>query len=403
MARRRWSFWMTPLEHRSLLALDDLYRALFAPMGRVLLWTAAASGVLLLGGLHRPLVLCFSFCVGALLCGFLAGIAFRPRVELTRRLPPPPCAGEEFHYPVLVRNTGRHTAFALVIEERGLPAEVRPVGPPPLVARLAPGESAQVTLKVKCRARGAFVLRSLQAASLLPSGLVKPPRRCRRADRLLVYPRLTPLESFEVPAGRNYQPGGIPTASRGGESCEILGTRDWREGDQVRDIHWPSFARTGRPVVKELQEEYFARLAMVLDIESRSRKDDALLEKSLSLAAGIAEALARREHIVDLFVAGPQVFHFQAGRALAHFEDILEVLACLEPGDRLDPVALEAALLPEAPRLSAVILVLMDWDARRAALVEKLKAHGVAVRVLSVRPGRPASGLAPEEQVVVAA
>jgi hypothetical protein len=93
------------------------------------------------------------------------------------------------------------------------------------------------------------------------------------------------------------------------------------------------------------------------------------------------------------------VFHFQAGRALAHFEHILEILACLEAEDRLDVGALEAALLPEAQRLSAVILVMMDWDAARAELIRKLKAHGVAVRVLSVRKDRRPEGLSPEEVV----
>ena len=210
------------------------------------------------------------------------------------------------------------------------------------------------------------------------SGLVKVPRRVRREDRLLVYPRFTRLEGFEVPTGRNYQPGGIPVASQVGESSEFFGTRDWHEGDRLRDVHWPSFARTGKLVVKEFQEEYFVRLALVLDVEARGRRDEALLEKGLSLAAGIADALARREYVVDIFAAGPQVFHFQAGRALAHFENILEILACLEPGDRLDLGALESALLPEAKSLSAVVLVMMDWDERRRGLVEQLKAHGVA-------------------------
>ena len=114
--------------------------------------------------------------------------------------------------------------------------------------------------------------------------------------------------------------------------------------------------------MKEYQEEYFVRLAMVLDVESRSAQDDALFERSLSLAAGIADVLARQEYIIDIFAAGSQVFHFQAGRALAHFEHILEILACLEAEDRLDMNALEAALLPEAGKLSAVILVMMDWD-----------------------------------------
>jgi uncharacterized protein (DUF58 family) len=402
VARRRWSFFMSPLEHTGIRMLDDWHRGLLTPMGRVMLWSAFASGLLLLGGLHWPLLLAFCFCCAALLFGFVFALPFRPRVDLERRLPPPACAGEELSYPVVVRNLGRRAAHNLVIEERGLPPELRPSGAPPLIERLGPGESAEVTLRLKCTARGAFELRRLQAASLLPTGLVKLPRKLRREQRLLVYPRFTPIEGFDAPVAKNLQPGGIPTASKVGESGELFGTRDWHEGDRIRDVHWPSYARTGRLVVKELQEEYFVRLAMVLDVEARSRKDRALLEKSLSRAAAVADALARRDHIVDIFAAGPNIYRFQAGRALAHLDSILEVLACLEPGDRIDFGALEAALLPEAERLSAVILLLMDWDERRSLLVTQLRSHGVAVRVLLMRPHDRIEELAPEELVEVA-
>jgi uncharacterized protein (DUF58 family) len=400
MPRRRFSFFMAPLEHGFIRFLDDRYRGLLTPAGRALFWASVAAFVLLLGGVAPPLVAAFAFTLAALGSAIVLGVFFRPRVSLERRLPPPPSAGDKLQYQVVVRNEGKRTARQLVIEERGLPADVRPAGEPPVLASLRPGESAEVTLALHCRERGAYELRGLQAASTFPSALFKMPgRRAARSDRLLVYPRFSPLESFEVPHSRQYQPGGIAVASQVGESTEFFGTRDWREGDRPRDVHWPSFARTGRLIVKEFQEEYFVRLALVLDVEARRARDEKLLEKALSLAAGIADALARREYIIDLFAAGHEIFHFQAGRALAHVENILEILACLEPGDRFDLPALEAALLSEAGKLSAVILVMMDWDDRRRALVERLKAHGIAVRVLSVRPERRPDGLAPDEVV----
>ncbi len=397
--RRRWSFLMPPEDHGFIRFLQDRYYGLLTPVGRVVMWSALAAGFLLLGGLVAPLILFFSFTVCALGAAAVVGLPFRPRVSLTRLLPPPVSAGDTLTYRVRVENPGPRTVRHLVVEERDLPPELRAVGEPPVIDSLAPGERAEVTLRLTCTTRGVYELSSLQAASLFPSALVKWSRRSPGRDRLLVYPRFTPLESFDVPHGRNYQPGGIAIASQVGESTEFFGTRDWHDGDRTRDIHWPSFARTGRLVVKEFQEEFFVRLAMVLDVQSRSVKDDALLEKALSLAAGMADALARQEYIIDLFAAGPQVFHFQAGRALAHFEHILEILAALEPGDSLDMQALESALLPESAQLSAVIFVVMDWEPSRAALVEKLKAHGVAVRVLSVRPERKPTGLAPEEVV----
>jgi uncharacterized repeat protein (TIGR01451 family) len=389
---------MPPEDHRFIRYLNERYRSLLTPLGQAMLWASGAAGLMMLWGL-LPAIAFFSFCAATLVGALTVGLPFRPRLTLTRRLPPPVSAGDTLRYQVVVENRGSRTARKVVVEERGLPPELKPMWDPPVIEALGPGERTEVSLTLGCSIRGAYELKWLQASSFFPSALVKWPRRAPGKDRLLVYPRFTPLARFDVPHGRNYQPGGIPIASSVGESTELAGTREWREGDRMRDIHWPSLARTGRLVVKEYQEEYFVRLAMVLDVEARDKKDDALFEKSLSLAAGIADVLARQEYIIDIFAAGSQVFHFQAGRALAHFEHILEILACLEPEDRLDVGVLEAALLPEAQKLSAVILVMMDWDPPRAELIRKLKAHGVAVRVLSVRPDRRPEGLAPEEVV----
>ncbi len=129
----------------------------------------------------------------------------------------------------------------------------------------------------------------------------------------MVYPKVTEIHDLVVPHSRNHQPGGIALASHVGESTEFLGTRDWREGDRVRDIHWPSSARAGRLIAREFQEEYFVRLAVVLDIDAPRARDQARLEKAISLTAGITDALARKEYIVDIFAAGDHVYHFQAG------------------------------------------------------------------------------------------
>ncbi|ATB29755.1 DUF58 domain-containing protein [Melittangium boletus] len=397
---RRWSFFMPAEEHGFIRVLADRYHGWFTPVGRVVMWTALATGFLLLGGLVTPLILFFSFAFIALAAAVLVGLPFRPRVSLTRLLPPPVSAGDMLSYRVRVLNTGRRPVRHLVVEERGLPAELRRVDEPPVIDVLAPGESTEVTLRLKCTTRGVYVLGGLQAASVFPAGLVKSARRSGSQDRLLVYPRFTPLDALDVPHGRNHQPGGIAVASQVGESTEFSGTRDWHEGDRTRDIHWPSFARTGRLVVKEYQEEFFVRLALVLDVQSRSRREDELLERALSLAAGLADVLARQEYLLDVFAAGSRVFHFQAGRALAHVEHILEILAAIESGERLDVDALEAVLLPEASRLSAVLFVVMDWEPRRAALVARLEERGVAVRVFAVRSDGPPEELAPEARRV---
>lgn len=351
------------------------------------------SGAMLMGGVTPPLAICFAFCISALTLAGIAGSYFRPKLRLVRRIHTFPSAGETFSYRVDVENVGTRTARNIVIEERGLPADLRPSGPSPQIDTLEPGQSTSVTLSLRCLSRDCFDLDRLQGGTTFPSGLVKSGRKSRTSDRLVVYPNVTEIHDLVVPHSRNHQPGGIALASHVGESTEFLGTRDWREGDRLRDIHWPSSARAGRLIAREFQEEYFVRLAVVLDIDAPRARDQARLEKAISLTAGITDALARKEYIVDIFAAGDNVYHFQAGRAIAHLDNILELLASVEAGRRLDTNALKEVLLPEASRLSAVICVMMDWDEERLQFVERLRSEGLSIRVICMKHGRELEGL----------
>src|SRR5262245_18946709 len=142
------------------------------------------------------------------------------------------------------------------------------------------------------------------------------------------------MDAFDVPAGRRYQPGGIPLSSSTGDAIEFVGTRDYREGDPVKNIHWRSWARRGEPVVKEYQEEYFCRIAIILDtfLPRKPRPADAAgFEAAISVAASIADFFSRSEYIVDILAAGPDIYEVSVGRSLGYLGNILDVLSCLEP------------------------------------------------------------------------
>lgn len=99
---------------------------------------------------------------------------------------------------------------------------------------------------------------------------------------------------------------------------------------------------------------------------------------------------------------GATVSHLQAGRALGNFAHILEMLACVESTTHVCWDTLAEALIPEAPRLTAVVAILMDWTPERAACIGQLRALGVGGRIIVIRRGAPTlsvSGLPPEEIV----
>jgi uncharacterized protein (DUF58 family) len=210
---------------------------------------------------------------------------------------------------------------------------------------------------------------------------------------LVVYPRFFTFDDdeLELRAGRRYQPGGIPLASQIGDSTEFVGTRDYREGDPLRHIHWRSFARRGQPVVKEHQEEYFSRIALVLDtfLERRPRAVERLrFEAAVSVLASVADHFSRSEQLVDILAAGPDLYEVSVGRSLAYLENVLDVLACLEPCNEPPFAKLAPPLMDKLARLTTVVTVLLDWDRPRQAFLRRLADLGVAVHVLLVHEGR---------------
>jgi uncharacterized protein (DUF58 family) len=251
-------------------------------------------------------------------------------------------------------------------------------------------EPAEVTVKLRALRRGRYVLRGPAARSSDPLRLALTRPVSLPEQVLLAYPRFYSMEQFLIPAGRRYQPGGIPLASSTGDAIEFVGTREYREGDPLRNIHWRSWARRGEPVVKEYQEEYFARIALILDTFVPLRhtaRDEGSFEAAISVVASIADFFSRSEYIVDILAAGPDLYEVSAGRSLAYLENILDVLACLEPCAQPPFQTIGPALFDKLAQITTVVAVLLDWDAPREAFLRRVRALGTAVHVLLVHEG----------------
>jgi uncharacterized protein (DUF58 family) len=212
-----------------------------------------------------------------------------------------------------------------------------------------------------------------------------------------VYPAFTPLISLDLEAGQRYHPGGVALTSHVGGSMEFLGCREFRTGDDPRHIHWRGWARTGFPVVKEFREEYLCRTALIVDTLRPERyfwdeifaPVDPPFEAAVSLAAAVADHLAARDYIVDLFAAGPNVYRFRGGRSLGFLENILDILACLRPHPREPFAEFSEDLIREVAQISSALFVLLTWNETRRRLIHDMEVAGVTTRaVLISRRGR---------------
>jgi uncharacterized protein (DUF58 family) len=382
-----------------------LYHERLTERGRYGLWLALVLGFLGLETQRALGYVLFAIVAAPLGVALLLIVRSRPALRLQADLPHRLTAGRRAEIPLRVATESGLASGALVAgwswggrDAAGLRFE-----PSECFLETAAGLEGEGRLGVRAERRGSYVLPSLRVGRTDPVGLMSTARFARPAQAVLAYPRFYTLDSLALPAGRRYQPGGIPLASSLGDSTEFVGTRDFREGDPLRRIHWRSWARRGKPVVKEYQEEYFSRIALVLDtyLPKRPRAGERRsFEAAVSVLASIADYMGRSEDVVDVFAAGPELYEVSTGRSLGRLDTVLDVLACLDPCHEPPFDVLAPRLVERLSRLTTVVVVVLDWDEPREAFLRRLHGLGVALRIFVVHEGAPRRSAAAAQDVL---
>ena len=334
----------------------------------------------------------FSYLFAVWLLALAGMLFFRPKVKLTALYAPRVCAGQTLNVDLEIEQLARLSQIELVALPHRLPQAVDAQPDEGVVLpTLRYGQRTKVRLGLLCKRRGVFHLQGFRVESGFPFGLLRGSRVFHQTSPLIVYPRFEPLGRLDLPTGVRHHPGGVALASNLGESFEFIGNRDYREGDNIRDIDWKATARLGRPIVREYREEYFMRVAVILDTHLPPKSppaDEENFERAVSVTASVADYMARQDYLVDIFAAGPNLYHLTAGRSLAYLDQILDILAAIE-ANPIEPFAvIEPQLMHNLGRITTIICVFMDWDHTRREFVARLAAMGCGVRVILVREGK---------------
>jgi len=257
------------------------------------------------------------------------------------------------------------------------PARVRPVAVPVL----PPRGKVEVRVDILAYRRGPLVLTGGWLARTDPFGLVRALRHAAAPQTVLVLPRRYPLPPLSLPGQTQYQRGGVSLAAGVGESEEFVALREYRRGDSLRRVHWRSSARRGQLIVRESQDEYFVRHALVLDTFCEASQD-ALFEEAVAVAASFACTVPDQDSLLDLLFVGPTTVCVTSGRGVGHAQQMLEVLAAVKPCRESRITELEALVLQHSHTLSGCLMVLLEWDQPRRNLVRRLRALRVPVLVM---------------------
>jgi uncharacterized protein (DUF58 family) len=250
---------------------------------------------------------------------------------------------------------------------------------------LLPGGETEALMELFPLRRGVLRFSGVTVARPDAFNLFRAFIRVPGPQNVLILPRRYALPPIALPGAVRFQQGGVALATNVGSSEEFGELRDYRHGDPLRHIHWRSWAKTGKPIVKEYEDEFFVRHALVLDTFDAEPNSD-VLEEAVSVAASFACTILTQESLLDLLFVGNQSYCFTAGRGLAHADQMLEILASVKNCADKQFETLEHLVLNHAPSVSGCICVLQRWDEPRKKLIEKLKALGVPLLVLVIVP-----------------
>ena len=296
-----------------------------------------AVGALL--GHQNTLLLVFGLMAGPfVLNGWI--VYFMLKGLTIERTAPRHCmAGETITIDVTLNNAKRLLASRIVevrdfISGRILRKSHRETSSTVTFVRIPARSSRTGRYQVSFQRRGIYRLGPMRVSSRFPLGIGERGQTFSLYSEILVRPRLGILRPAWQRQHRELVESVSPSASRTGVfDDEFHCIREYRENDNPRAIHWRSTARFGELMVREFEQNRQSDVFVVLDLCFDSRKEDAVCELAISLAATICveQTKSAAGGKYALAVCGRKNHVLSSRNAGVFRETSLDTLASCEP------------------------------------------------------------------------
>jgi uncharacterized protein (DUF58 family) len=275
-----------------------------------------------------------------------------------------------------------------------------------ILDRIEPGGSRRLSYPIQPDHRGKYAIGPLNVRVADAFGLAKVGSLAAPASTLVVTPAVTALPHTSL-AGSWLGEGDAraSTAAAAGEDDVV--PRAYRDGDELRRVHWRSTARYGELMVRREEQRWRNRAVLFLDTRlggHGGRGPASSFEYAVSAAASIGVHLAREEMDTEFVTdAGPVT-------SPGSFEDVLlDTLAVIRPSRNSSLGAGLAHLPTDTSGLFIVVAGhLSASEARQLATARRASGPAMAL-LLAVstwaaeRPGAAATGETDEASRILTA
>jgi uncharacterized protein (DUF58 family) len=330
-----------------------------------------------------------AFLSGTLIAGWVIPTLMVRRIEVSRCAPKETFQGQPTLVDLVVRNASFGVRLGVVVEDAHLAPTLS------YIPALKPGDRVELRTQRTPARRGPQGPTGVVVSSSGPFGVAVARRRIQLAGDTIVFPRVTPLGSLPFVHAADTHERSVHPYPRMGQGPEFLGVREYRPGDGMRHVHWPSTARHGSLIVREFEEETTRRLALIIDTCNDLGTEWTPLDRCCSAAASIAMAALTEGHGARLIAAREGLPELLA-RAEEH--ELLDWLARLRPGGGLRLHELLDSLGEELRGAQTAVLVFPTWKSNGAEVLSEAAARlfesvrAVVAVIVEIDPGLAPKG-----------
>lgn len=315
-------------------------------------------------------------------------VVARSRYRLTcareispRRVP----TGEPTTVTLRLSNAGRMPTGVLLLEDQ-VPY-VLGTRPRFVIDHMGPRWRQDVSYPLRAEVRGRYVLGPLSVRVSDPFGFVELVKSFPSRNTVVVTPAVQALPASRL-SGEWSGTGDNRPRAFAAAGTEDVTVREYRQGDDLRRVHWPSTARAGELMVRREEQPWQSRATVVLDTRRGAHRGSgpaSSLEWGITAAASVAAHLAQRGFTVRLatdvdLAAGRGSWHDRGMGSVGETEALLETLAVTRASERPRIEAPASAEHGSSGLLVAIVGTLDTADLRSLARLRR--GSGVSLAIL---------------------
>ena len=262
--------------------------------------------------------------------------------------------------------------------------------PEPLTGRVLSiagrGTTRRWKVSVTAQRRGRFRLGPIVLRSGDPFGLFATVARIPSDALVLVYPRVLPLPYWQLPG--SFLEGNVLTGQRSLQSTSmVMGIRDYRPGDAVNRIHWPSSVRHRGLFVKEFELDKTADLWIYLDLERhwhRGEGERSTEERAVTVAASVVAKALHEHRNVGLITTGVRGEILHPDRGTKQFGKLMQYLAEVSVGGSRTIAEVMVETLPRIRRGASVLVITPSLDRAWVRPASTLRESAISTQAVLI-------------------